>query len=858
MKAKLLRPTTIIPADLYVERSADRQLRSIIDDMGRPGYVLVARQMGKTNLLINMKRERNSDIVLYIDLSNRFESARAWFRNLIDALLESYDDVFSSQSDFIIKQRINSELEANVEFDRHLRLLLRCTSKKIIIILDEIDSLVNLSYSDVILAQIRSMYFSRVNYAEYERLTYVLSGVAEPNDLIKDKNISPFNIGEKIYLDDFDRYEFDLFLKKADISQGTEVGDAIFSWANGNPRMTWDICSELEDRIMSGQVPSADMVDSIVEKLYLRDFDRAPVDHIRSLVESDSQIRDAIISIRYGKQNYLDDKTKSKLYLSGITRLSQDGVVEVKNRVIDSALSDRWIVQLNNSSYTAINYASEKYRQDNFEEAVKHFEIAFSDVANFGGLSTKYRIEFGLSYFYLGNYIDAIKQIDLCQKDADDPSLLQMARYYGGLIHASRGNHDEALRLLEAASSGPSFQTQIVSRLTSVMALLGSDPTKRGHEALAVGKALITDLDKPELLADNNYLEFFVSAIYNVATVYLALGDVESAAKEFSRALSFAPPVLQNSIIVRQYDVARDSAERHEIAKKAARVIVDNKLVLAGHKVESLRLSRKSLAKTALYLSKHNLYNELDELINYVRIEFLGNTATIADAVFYMFDLNKSEEKRIEYIGLIEFLVRRHYDNIDDPLIKLRALRIVAIFSTAPEVVIWQVKFLNEVICISSEKSIDNEDCGAIVRIAFSLFGRRAYKELAKLFVIAKELEKRGFDETSEWYGLLSYCEMEFLVQTGKRERASKIAGRLVSLMDKVDASGNVDVSDDFIPEMRRRVFALAPQQKNSSSTKFGRNDWVRVRYGESNVVRKKYKYVEEDLLGGLCDLVAD
>ena len=40
--AKALRATTIIPDHLYVDRDADRQLEAIIDDMGRPGYVLVA------------------------------------------------------------------------------------------------------------------------------------------------------------------------------------------------------------------------------------------------------------------------------------------------------------------------------------------------------------------------------------------------------------------------------------------------------------------------------------------------------------------------------------------------------------------------------------------------------------------------------------------------------------------------------------------------------------------------------------------------------------------------------------------------------------------------------------------------
>lgn len=80
MTRKVLRRSTIIPNDLYIERAADRQLKSIVDEMGRPGYVLVARQMGKTNLLIHMKRTRTEDLVLYKDLSAQFDTSRTFFR----------------------------------------------------------------------------------------------------------------------------------------------------------------------------------------------------------------------------------------------------------------------------------------------------------------------------------------------------------------------------------------------------------------------------------------------------------------------------------------------------------------------------------------------------------------------------------------------------------------------------------------------------------------------------------------------------------------------------------------------------------------------------------------------------------
>ena len=57
----MLSSTTIVSRDQYIERSADLQIQRIISEMARPGYVLVARQMGKTNLLLHTKEVMQSD-----------------------------------------------------------------------------------------------------------------------------------------------------------------------------------------------------------------------------------------------------------------------------------------------------------------------------------------------------------------------------------------------------------------------------------------------------------------------------------------------------------------------------------------------------------------------------------------------------------------------------------------------------------------------------------------------------------------------------------------------------------------------------------------------------------------------------
>lgn len=210
---KVLKKYTTIPQHLYVNRSADIQLKRIIEEMQRPGYVLVARQMGKTNLLFNAKRtlENENRLFAYVDLSNLYKSERDCYRNIINSIIEPNLIIFDSIEDDIEKIRVK-DLPPHNEYHRSLITILNFFKGDLVIILDEIDALKSVDYSDNIFAQIRSNYFSRTSYPVLERLTYALSGVIEPTELIKDKNKSPFNIGDKIYLDDFTRDEHDNFI----------------------------------------------------------------------------------------------------------------------------------------------------------------------------------------------------------------------------------------------------------------------------------------------------------------------------------------------------------------------------------------------------------------------------------------------------------------------------------------------------------------------------------------------------------------------------------------------------------------------------------------------------------------------
>ncbi len=371
---KILKKYTTIPEHLYVNRVADKQLASIISEMERPGYVLVARQMGKTNLLFNAKRvlENENRLFVYVDLSNSYTKEQDCYRNIIDCIVEPNEGLFSPIIQDIYNLR-NENTQPHNEYNRSLRSILRTFKGDIILILDEIDALKGASYSDNIFAQIRSNYFARTNFPDFNRLTYVLSGVIEPTDLIKDKNKSPFNIGEKIYLDDFNYEEHNEFIVKSKLNISIELSDEIYKWTNGSPRLTFDICSDLENLLIDSKPITKETIEEVVKYKYLTNYDIPPVDHIRELIKNDRSVRQAIIGIQRGG-DIGSDEIKQKLYLYGIISSDFTKKVTIKNKIIKKALSIEWLESINTQKQDLLFEGVTKMNQRDYYAALHDFK----------------------------------------------------------------------------------------------------------------------------------------------------------------------------------------------------------------------------------------------------------------------------------------------------------------------------------------------------------------------------------------------------------------------------------------------------------------------------------------------------
>lgn len=455
---KKLISRTIVPNEFYVERKADSQLINTINEMGRPASILVSRQMGKTNLLLNTKRnlQNNYTKFIYIDLSSTtFKTIRDCFRYIIDIAIDT-EDIFQNLEQSILESRKIEKL-ANREHEKELLLLLKHLKGKLIIILDEIDSMTKYDFSDQFFSQIRSIYFaSRTNYEEFNNLTYILSGVLEPSEIIQDKTKSPFNISEKIYLNDFDKNEYLTFLNKINLEFfNEEIIEKIYEWTNGHPRITWDVCSKLEDIYLEKNYITIDTVNEIINDLYFIHESRPPIDNIKQIIKEDTSLAQIILDIKQNIYLNITDSIKNKLYLFGVIEIKDTDKIVLKNKIIEENLNEDFLKNILYSESSAYEIANKYFNKGSYSEAIVEY-IRFLSQENIDENENNVaNINAGLCLYYLSDYPQALNHMNMVKVNKEkDPLNYYINQVNKGLVFFSMHDFQNSLKVfIEALES---------------------------------------------------------------------------------------------------------------------------------------------------------------------------------------------------------------------------------------------------------------------------------------------------------------------------------------------------------------------------------------------------------------------
>ena len=348
----------------YVSRQADTQLTQALQ-AAEFCYVLNSRQMGKSSLLVQTLRKLElagcrCATVDITSLGSQQVTASQWYRGLVADLWRGLG--LFSQGHYKKWWQDQGELPPVQKLQRFFEevLLEQHPEDVFVILIDEIDSILGLDFTlDDFFALIRYCYNQRAVNPVYRRLTFGIFGVATPSNLIRDRQRTPFNIGQAISLKGFQQDECEPLLigLRDTIAQAPVVLQEILYWTGGQPFLThkicaliWQLAHEQGTPILVSAGKEADWVKQFVRDRILHQWEsQDEPEHLRT-------IRDRLLRhpqrtgrllglyqqmLRQGHIPFDDSEEATELQLSGLIKKVGD-TLQVKNPIYQAVFNAGW------------------------------------------------------------------------------------------------------------------------------------------------------------------------------------------------------------------------------------------------------------------------------------------------------------------------------------------------------------------------------------------------------------------------------------------------------------------------------------------------------------------------------------
>ncbi|RUT03985.1 hypothetical protein DSM106972_048990 [Dulcicalothrix desertica PCC 7102] len=342
-------------ASTYVVRQADSQLYSSLK-AGQFCYLLNCRQMGKSSLRVQtMRRLKNEGTACIAfemrELCLHEVTEEEFYGGFVSYLVSEFNLDIDLETWWHGYNIMHPALRLNKFIEE---ILLSQITSNIVIFVDEIDSVLNLNFKDDFFAFIRSCYNKRADKPKYNRLTFVLLGVATPADLITDKERTPFNIeSQAIELTGFQLHEAKP-LEKGLIGIAAHphtVLQEILHWTGGQPFLTQWVCQLVSSLSHIESGAEADCVTQTIRTRIIENWlaqdKQQHLQTIRDRILNNEQLACWSLGIyqkvlEVGELAVDDTPEIMKLRLSSLV-IKQSGYLKVYNRIYQSVFDNNWV-----------------------------------------------------------------------------------------------------------------------------------------------------------------------------------------------------------------------------------------------------------------------------------------------------------------------------------------------------------------------------------------------------------------------------------------------------------------------------------------------------------------------------------
>lgn len=337
---------------VYIIRPSDDELFQLLE-RGEYANVLCSRQMGKSSLLMRTKTrlEKRGYAVAAIDVAGYLGSpsdSNDWYQGLLDEIVGQLR-LNVNVSEWWESSRAITPNQRLIRFFRDE--IATKSEKKVVVFLDEIDSTFKLQYTDDFFVAIRAMYNDRPSERLYDRISFCLVGVASPNELIKDRRTTPYNIGRTIELQDFDHERDDLTplfqAMASDLSTGKAIVHLVLRWTGGHPYLTVRLCDQL---VASKRTPDEELGRLLKEEFSSLEHLHSDVHFQQVLRYLDERVDDRIAALTLyrrilGGQNVKDHTTPEHIAikLAGLVKRDRRGCLMVRNEIYARVFTKDWV-----------------------------------------------------------------------------------------------------------------------------------------------------------------------------------------------------------------------------------------------------------------------------------------------------------------------------------------------------------------------------------------------------------------------------------------------------------------------------------------------------------------------------------